>query len=149
MKRFVFTLDALYRYKEVLKKKQTADFKKAQDFLKSLLREKAALEDAFAAAELSLRAVFAKGENTIYMLERHDDYFKYLRENKKILALKIERAEKKEEDCRKALAATVKEIKTLENLKEEQFLRYLEEERASDAKEMDDIISFKTIAGGS
>lgn len=146
MRKFVFTLQAFYNYKETLKRKQRSDLEQAQARLRKLREEEASLQQAFARYGPSLINTLEQGQNTVYMLEKHSDYFKHLQETKEVLDLKIIKAVEEENNRRELLSKTMRELKTLENLRDEQYLNYLEEVRAEEAKELNDLISARTIA---
>lgn len=146
MKKFVFTLEAYSKYKETLKRKQRSELEEAQLRLRKLRAEEHRLKQAFGRYGDSLLKTIAEKENTVYMLEKHSDYFKFLQESKEILVQKINKAVIEENRRREVLIGTMRELKTLDNLREDQLLRYLEEVRRDEAKEMNDIISARTIA---
>ena len=77
----------------------------------------------------------------------HDAYFRYLRDAIKIIRERIEKAEEVVMRCQEKLIITMKELKTYEKLRKEQYEEYLKEAKSEEEKEMDDLVSFKIISG--
>jgi len=146
MKRFVFTLQALYNYKLTIERLQKAELKKAQQALQELLDEESRLLKAYADNELSLEEALRRGENIAAALMEHDAYFRYLREALIDIRVLIEKAEEVVRQCQERLILTMKEIKTYLKLREEQYTAYLKEVQAEEAKEIDDLVSFNVIS---
>jgi len=146
MKKFVFTLQALYNYKLTVERLQKAELKKAQQALQELLDEESRLLRAYADNELSLEEALRKGENVAAALMEHDAYFRYLRDALVEIRIKIEKAEEVVRQCQERLILTMKEIKTYLKLREEQYAAYLKDVQAEEAKEIDDLVSFNVIS---
>jgi len=145
MKKFVFTLAALYKYKQTVERMQKAELKKAQQALQELVDEETRLLKAYADNERSLEEALRKGENVATALSEHDAYFRFLRDALKEIRIMIEEAEEVVRQCQERLIITMKEIKTYLKLRDEQFQQYLKEIQMEEAKEMDDLVSFKVI----
>ncbi|MDR2571909.1 MAG: flagellar export protein FliJ [Oscillospiraceae bacterium] len=146
MKKFKFTLQALYNYKLTVERLQKAELKKAQQALQELLDEEKRLIMAWSDNERSLEEALRKGENVAAALSEHDAYFRYLRDALIEIRIQIVKAEKVVQECQERLILTMKEIKTYLKLRDEQYQLYLKEVQAEDAKEMDDLVSFKVIS---
>jgi len=146
MKRFVFTLQALYNYKLTIERLQKAELKKAQQALQELLDEESRLLRAYADNERSLEEALRRGENVGAALMEHDAYFRYLREALIEIRILIEKAEEVVRQCQERLILTMKEIKTYLKLREEQYTAYLKDVQAEEAKEIDDLVSFNVIS---
>jgi flagellar FliJ protein len=146
MKKFKFTLQALHNYKLTVERLQKAELKKAQQALQELLDEELRLLKAWQDNERSLEEALRKGENVAAALSEHDAYFRYLRDALIEIRLKIVKAEKVVQECQERLILTMKEIKTYLKLRDEQYQLYLKDVRAEEAKEMDDLVSFKVIS---
>jgi len=146
MKRFVFTLQALYNYKLTIERLQKAELKKAQQALQELLDEESRLLRAYSDNELSLEEALRRGENVGAALMEHDFYFRYLREALIDIRILIEKAEEVVRQCQERLILTMKEIKTYLKLREEQYAAYMKEVQAEEAKEIDDLVSFNVIS---
>ena len=78
---------------------------------------------------------------------QHDAYFRYLRDAREVLAAKIVKAEEHKEKCQALLITTMRELKTYENLRAEQYAAYLKEVQAEEEKNMGDLVSFNLISG--
>ena len=146
MKKFIFTLQAVYNYKLTVEKKQKDDLKKAQNALRLLREEEARLEESFLRNSEALDLVLEKNENVAEELPKFDAYFRFLREAKANLQERIEAAEAEKNRILNILITTMKEIKVYEKLREEQMKAHVEEVAREDAKEIDDIVSFQTIS---
>jgi hypothetical protein len=147
MKKFVFTLQSVLKYKETVEKKQKADLAAVMAVLAQLYAQDKALDEAFARTAQSLDRALQGRMNLSEELPRHDAYFLFIREEKAILRKKIEAAEEAKRRCQKALMQTMNEIKTLEKLKAEQLAAYWDEVRAEEAKDLGDMVSFRAISG--
>ena len=146
MKKFKFTLQALYNYKLTVEKLQKADLKRAQQMLQELLDEEDRLLKAWDDNERSLEEALLKGENVATALSEHDAFFRYLREALIEVRKKIVKAEEVVRQCQERLILTMKEIKTYLKLRDEQYMAYLKEVQAEEAKTMDDLVSFNVIS---
>jgi len=146
MKKFVFTLAALYKYKQTVERMQKAELRKAQQALQELVDEETRLLNAYADNERSLEEALRKGENVATALSEHDAYFRFLRDALTEVRIRIEEAEEVVRQCQERLIITMKEIKTYLKLRDEQFRQYLKEVQMEEAKEMDDLVSFKVIS---
>jgi len=145
MKKFKFTLQALYNYKLTVEKLQKAELKRAQQALQELLDEEQRLIKAWVDNERSLEEALQKGENVGAALMEHDAYFRYLRDALIEVRKKIVRAEQVVRECQDRLILTMKEIKTYLKLRDEQYQAWLKEVQADEAKTMDDLVSFNVI----
>ena len=145
IKKFKFTLQALYNYKLTVEKLQKAELRRAQQVLQELLDEEQRLLRAWADNERSLEEALRKGENVGDALIEHDAYFRYLRDALIAIRKKIVKAEEIVRQCQERLILTMKEIKTYLKLRDEQYQAWMKEVQAEEAKEMDDLVSFKVI----
>jgi len=145
MKKFKFTLQALYNYKLTVEKLQKAELKRAQQALQLLLDEEQRLLRAWIENERSLEEALQKGENVGAALTEHDAYFRYLRDALIEIRKKIIRAEEVVRKCQDRLILTMKEIKTYLKLRDEQYEAWTKEVQMEEAKEIDDLVSFKVI----
>jgi len=148
MKKFKFTLQSLYNYKLTVEKLQKAELKKAQQILQELLDEEQRLLKAWADNELSLEEALRKGENISAALMEHDAFFRYLRDALIEIRIRIVKAEEVVRECQERLILTMKELKTYLKLRDEQYQAWTKEVQAEEAKNIDDLVSFKVISGG-
>jgi len=148
MKKFKFTLQALYNYKLTVEKLQKVELKKAQQVLQMLLNEEQRLLQAWENNERSLEEALRKGENVGAALTEHDAFFRYLRDALIEVRKRIVRAEEIVRQCQDRLILTMKEIKTYLKLRDEQYQAWIKEVQVEEAKEIDDLVSFKVIKAG-
>ena len=146
MKKFKFSLLSLYKYKQTVEKIQLGDLRRAEQALRELLDEKQRILDAFAENERSLARALQRRINVGEALAMHDRYFSFLRDLLEELEPRIQKAEKIRDKCREKLIFTMREIKTLVKLRDEQYAEYLKEAGAEAEKEIGDLVSFKTIS---
>jgi len=146
MKRFKFTLQPLYNYKLTVERLQKAELRRAQIALQELLDEEQRLLQAWADNERSLEEALRKGENVGDALIEHDSYFRFLRDELIEIRKRIVMAEEIVRQCQERLILTMRELKTYLKLREEQYQAYLKEVQAEEAKEIDDLVSFKVIS---
>ena len=147
MKKFKFKLEPLVKYKETIERMQKEELRRAQEALRELQQEEQRLLQAYADNERSLNEALEKNENIAQALSEHDAYFRYLRDAIKEVREKIVKAEQVVINCQEKLIITMKELKTYEKLRQEQYQQYLKEVKAEEEKEMDDIVSFKIVSG--
>jgi flagellar export protein FliJ len=146
MKKFKFKLQPLVKYKETIERMQKEELKRAQQTLQELQNEENSLLDAYADNERSLREALDKNENVVQALSEHDFYFRYLRDALIEVRDRIVKAEEVVVRCQERLIVTMKELKTYEKLRREQYEAYLSEAKAETEKEMDDLVSFKIVS---
>jgi len=146
MKKFVFTLQPVYNYKQTVEKLQQAELKKAQQTLRELLDEEQRLLRAYARNERSLEKALRDNIDVSAALSEHDAYFRFLRDALKEVRLKIVKAEEVVRKCQDQLIKTMKELKTYVKLRNEQFQEYMKEVQIEEDKNMGDLVSFNTIS---
>ena len=149
MKKFKFSLLSLYKYKQTVEKIQLGELRRAEQALRELLDEKQRILDDFAENERSLVRALRQRYNVGEALTLHDRYFVFLRDSLEELEPRIARAETVRDRCREKLILTMREIKTLGKLRDEQYAAYLKEIQAESEKEIGDLVSFKTISEAS
>ena len=145
MKRFKFTLQPLFNYKITVEKLQKADLRRAQQALRELLDEEQRLLNAYAENERSLEKALRENINVVAALSEHDAYFRFLRDALKELRERIVIAEELVRKCQELLIVTMKEIKTYNKLRAEQYQEYLKEVQIEEDKNIGDLVSFNTI----
>jgi len=145
MRKFKFTLQALFNYKLTVEKMQKADLRKAQQALRELVEEEQRLLLAYAENERSLEAALQRNEDVVAALAEHDAYFRFLRDALKEIRGRIEAAEEVVARCQERLIITMKELKTYAKLRSEQFRQYLKDAQAEEDKEIGDLVSFNVI----
>lgn len=147
MKKFVFTLEAVARYKETVEKKQKAELARVMSLLKALYDQRDVIFKAIDDTAASLIRALEEGRDIPSEMERHDLYQMFLRDRLEQVQKKIALAEAEKKRIQALLIITMKEIKALERLREEQYAEYLEEVRQDEAKLLGDLISHQaTVA---
>jgi len=148
MKKFTFSLQPLLAYKRTLENQQKGALAEAQGALRRLQAlHRAVLEQIErTGAELEHRL---DGGSRADDLRAYSFYLHHLGERRLALEAQIREAVQAVRACQEAVVLTMKELKALERLRQEQYQRYLEELRAEEAKEIGDLVSFRTIAGQS
>ena len=146
MKKFVFTLEPVLNYKLTVEKQQKADLRKAQQALRELLDEERRLMEAYAENERSLESALRENMNVAVALTEHDAYFRFLRDALKDIRERIVRAEQIVAECQTRLIKTMREIKTYNKLRTEQYMDYLKEVQSEEEKEIGDLVSFNTVS---
>ena len=145
MKRFVFRLEPLLKYKLTVEQKQKGELATANAKLRALQEELKAMSDLFTRNAQELAAVLLE-KSEAGELEKYSNYLRHLSEQRRRQLALIEQAQAVVRECQRVLIITMREVKTLTSLKEEQFRLYLEEVRAEEAKEIGDIVSYQTVA---
>lgn len=145
MKKFQFTLQALYNYKQTVEKMQKAELRKAQQTLMDLLDEEQRLLRAYADNERSLARALRENVDVATALVEHDAYFRYIRDALIELRERIRKAEEIVRQCQDRLIITMKELKTYVKLRNEQYQEYLKEVQIEEDKNMGDLVSFNKI----
>ena len=147
MKKFAFSLQAVYKYKLTVEKIQKADLSRAESVLRELRDRERRLNEDFARNSAERDAVLSEHTDVIGKLEEYDRYFRYIREAKEQLAIEIEKAERVRDMCRIKLFATMKELKTYKKLKEEQYRQFLKDLASEEEKDIGDLVSFSVVSG--
>ena len=142
MKKFVFSLQALLNYKLTVEKQHKADLSKAQQALRILLDEERRHMDAYAENERSLDRALRENINIPAVLSEHDAFFRFLRDALTEVRERIAVAERVVRECQMRLIVTMREIKTYNKLRDEQYQEYLIEVQSEEEKEIGDLVSF-------
>lgn len=145
MKRFVFSLKALYEYKQTLEKLQKGELSRAQEVLRALYAQRQALDEAFERGKQTLEEALRSHKAVAEALTEHDVFFRHLSGEREKLEPKILNAEAVRDRCQQQLIATMKELKAYAKLRDEQYQRYLKEVQVEEEKEMSDLVSFNTV----
>ena len=145
MKKFVFSLQALLNYKETVERTQKAELKRAQQILRELQEEEMRLLTAYSDNEISLERALRERTDIVTALAEHDAYFRYLRNALIEVREKIIRAERVVSECQTRLITTMRELKTYNKLRNEQYLEYLKEVQMEEEKEIGDLVSYNTV----
>jgi hypothetical protein len=145
MKKFFFTLEAVAKYKATVEKKQKADLARVMTRLNRLYEERDLVLQALADNAASIRLTQEKQQNMVRELIRHDNYQTYLLEWQDDVRELILSAEAEKKRIQALLIVTMKEIKTLDRLRLEQYQAYLAEVRQEENLVIGDIIAFRAM----
>lgn len=146
MKKFAFSLQSVFGYKQTLEKTQKADLSRAEAELRALMDQDRLLDEAFERNNAEREAALCGRLGVVGELEKYDVYFRRIREEKEELAIRILKAEQVRTRCQELLIVTMKEIKTYTKLKDEQYKQYLKEVADEEEKEMSDRVSFTSVS---
>lgn len=147
MKKFSFSLQAVFNYKLTVEKTQKAELAKADAVLRELQAQLERLEESFLRnCEARERELLEKTADA-QRLTAYDAYFRRVREERLKLNEKIRNAEAAKLRCQEALILTMKELKTYRKLREKQYQEYLKEVAADEEKTLSDIISYNVASG--
>jgi hypothetical protein len=141
MRKFVFTLAALAKYKASIEKKQKADLFRVMARLNALYEEEGRILKAMTENAASQKRALEKQEGLVQELERHDNFQTYLRAQLEDIKQQIAAAEAEKKRLQALLIVTMKEVKTLKRLRAEQYQAYLEEIKKEEALLIGDIIA--------
>lgn len=144
MKKFVFTLQAVARYKDTVEKKQKSELARVNALLRELYDEEQSIIAAQTKCAASLLCALEEGRDIPGEMERHDLYQQFLRERLEDVRQRIVWAEAEKKRIQALLIVTMKEQKTLARLREEQYAAYLEETRQEEDKLIGDLISHRS-----
>ncbi|SHH83774.1 flagellar FliJ protein [Sporobacter termitidis DSM 10068] len=142
MKKFVFSLNALYDVKKTLRDKLQAEYAAAEAAHRAAVERKESLENTLDEKKEEHEQK-AKNGMTVSELLGYDVYFEELQERIKAAALAVDRALQEVNRKRNELVAVFKEIKVLEKLYEKQYGEYLKDLEKSETKAVEDIVSFQ------
>jgi flagellar export protein FliJ len=141
MKKFVFSLSALFDVKKTAKDKLRAEFAAAEAMLQAAVRKKESLEKALDDKTAEYEQKAKKGL-TVSDIGGYALYFEELQGQIKAAARDVDKAQKETNIKRNELIGVFKEIKVLEKLYEKQYREYLIEEGKSETKAVEDILSY-------
>lgn len=143
MKKFVFTLAALYNYKQVQEKQKQIECAEAREKLSELVNRETVLKQSLETATEGYRDS-AKKETTVHALMAYSRYTKDLMDQIDQVAGEIVKAQKVLDEKQAELVGILREIKTLENLRQEQYRQYLKESEKEEERIIGDLVSFNT-----
>jgi flagellar FliJ protein len=142
MKKFVFSLSALFDVKKTLRDKLQGEYAAAEAAYRAAVEKKEALEKTLDEKKEEYEVKTKKGM-TVGDLQGYDAYFEEMQGRIKAAARDVEKALREANQKRSELVAVFKEIKVLEKLYEKQYNEYLKELEKSETKAVEDIVSFK------
>lgn len=144
MKKFVFTLQPLFKVKTAQEKQKKIDYKKALDVLALLNAEKDDAEKKLAENNEKYRYIQREGCGAAELIT-YANYIDYQNKNIAAICEKIAKADEIRRAILDELVTLMKEIKALNKLRDKQYAAYVEESLKEEEKELNDIVSFKSI----
>ena len=143
MKKFVFTLQTLLNVKATLEKQKKAELAEQNKIIMRLEDELAAMYARLDAVIKEYSAKMEAGGMSPGDAAAYGSGFRAMYDRIQRQHEKIERAVKAREQMQDELAVLLGERKALENLRQRQFMEYVEETKREDAKMLDDFMSSK------
>ncbi|UOO37328.1 flagellar export protein FliJ [Oscillospiraceae bacterium CM] len=147
MKKFMFSLGALYDVKKAEKDARQAQFAAATAALEAAKARKEALEKTHKEKKAQYEQQ-AKAGMTVSDFKGYAVYFEELLETIQKAGREVDRAAREVEARRGELVAVHKEIKVLEKLYDKQYAEYVKEFEKSETKTVDDIVSYNVTESG-
>ncbi|MGI5970196.1 MAG: flagellar export protein FliJ [Oscillospiraceae bacterium] len=141
MKRFVFSLQPLLKLKRINEKQKKTELAEIQNRLNELYAEKEELERRLEESSIGYKKEMRKGMPPPRMAW-YANFADYLQAHLKALNASICEAERIKEAKQSELVTLMKEIKTIEKLREEQYRAYLEEAAKDEERVLGDLISY-------
>lgn len=145
MKKFQFTMAALLKVKEALKKQQQAEMAKIVIELNRLKDQRRSLEQAFD-RESQDYAAAARSGALPQRMDQFARYFALLREKQKQVDVQIRQKEQEHRACKQRLVKTMQEQKMLEKLREKQLEEYRIEVAREENLHINDFVNFQLRA---
>jgi flagellar FliJ protein len=142
VKRFVFSLNALYEVKKTHKDRLQTELAAAEAVYRAAVERKADLEITLENRKEEFEAKASSGM-TVSDLKGYAVYFEEMQERIKAAGKEVDRALREVNGRRNELVTVFKEIKVLDKLYEKQYAEYLKEMEKSETKAVEDIVSYK------
>lgn len=141
MKKFTFSLNALFEVKKTMKEKAQADYAAAQAALDDALCVKVALDKIYVDESDRYQKKVANGI-TAGDMEAHSIYFEELREMIGAAERDVNRLQETVKSRQTVLIEIFKEIKVLEKLRQKQYLEHLTQQEKQDVTIREDLLAF-------
>lgn len=145
MKKFVFSLDALYKVRKAMKDSLQAEYSAAAAALEEARARERGIQDTLTAETQCFEAKMKNGM-TAGDLQVYCRFIEELRQKEKAASAETERAAYYAGQKRAELVDVFKEVKTIEKLREKQYEAFITEEEKEENKALDNLISYN-IAG--
>ena len=141
MKKFSFTLQSVLNVKTIQEKQMKAEIARIQNKLNELFSKQAQLNEELEDSSLRYSREMQNGI-TVPQMMWYANFADYIQTQLKQLAVSIEETLRNKQTKQAELTALVKEKKTIEKLREEQYRVYLEEVAKEEEKILGDLISY-------
>jgi len=142
MKKFVFSLNALYEVKKAQKDRLQTELAAAEAIYRAAVERKADLERTLEERKAEFEAKASEGM-TVGDLKGYAVYFEEMQERIKAAGREVDRALREANQRRNELVSVFKEIKVLDKLYEKQYGEYLKDMEKDETKAVEDIVSYK------
>ena len=146
MAKFVYRMQNILDLKEKLETQARNDYAVAQAELNEEEGKLEELDGRRAAYEKQLEELYS-GTINVLKIQETQEAIEYMKYQMQLQRLNIKKAEKKVESEREKLQDAIQERKTQDKLKENAFEVFLEEIKASESKEIDELVSYRFGAG--
>ncbi len=146
MAKFIYRMQNILDLKEKLETQARNDFAVAQAELNEEEEKLEELDRRRAAYEKQLEELYS-GPINVLKIQETLEAIEYMKYRMQLQRLNIKKAEKKVESEREKLQDAIQERKTQDKLKENAFDVFLEEIKASESKEIDELVSYRFGAG--
>jgi flagellar FliJ protein len=148
MKKFTFSLQPVLKVKKIQQEQKKGELAKIQNELDELYSEEGSLKQQMELGNSRYGDDLQGGMPASQVLW-HCNYAGYIKDELKRVGMQIEEAEARKEAKQAELISVMKEVKTLEKLRQEQLKEYLEQAAKDEEKEIGDLISYnKTVNPG-
>ena len=141
MKKFTFSLQSVLRVKNIQGKQREAELAEIQNQLNELFAQQENLEKQLENSSIQYGDDMLNGMQ-VPQMAWYANFADYIQTQLKKLGVRIGEAEQKKQIKKAELISVVKEIKTIEKLREEQYRAYLEEVSQEEEKVLGDLISY-------
>ncbi len=141
MKKFTFTLQSVLRVKTIQEKQIKAELAEIQGQLNDLFAQRTDFQQQLEISSAQYGDELQKGLS-VPRMAWFSNFADYINGQLKQLEVQVRKTEQKLEEKKAELIAAVKEIKTIEKLREEQYRAYLEEVSKEEEKVLGDLISY-------
>lgn len=146
LKEFEFSLEVLLKVKSAEQKKLDYELHNINNRLLDLKQELEEIEKEKENRDIEIQTELEKGVN-IHNLKNYGAYRTRLFQMSKLQISNIEAADRKANALRKDYITLKKELDMLDGLRQRQFDMYLYDMAQKQAKEIEDIISYKIVRG--
>ncbi len=141
MKKFTFSLQSVLHVKNIQEKQIKAELAEIQNQLNKLFEKQTELKQQLDDSSGQYGDEMLKGMS-VPRMAWYINFADYIQAQLKKLDSSIREVEQKLQNKKTELIAIVKEIKTIEKLREEQYRAYLEEVSKEEEKVLGDLISY-------
>jgi flagellar FliJ protein len=143
MRKFTFTLHALLHLRQSVEKQERNNLAVITRKMHQLEDERDAMLLRRDEASEVYKAKLQEGI-PVSDTKQFTDYFRMMKDLLEEQARKILEAQQELEDCRRRLVEVMREIRTLEKLREKQYTEYMQEVQSEEERMIGDFVSYQT-----